>query len=275
MQIEDSPVKPLDAKTWGDGLYAVFDSPHDGAEFALGFLDRTLDVDWTAAGFRPRARSASRCMRGPFSSGFDPVMGRDGFFGSSVTRAARIEPVTQPGTIYASEAFAATLAAAGQRDSRSNTSARCRWPRGMASRGSIGWTALTPFVFAPRDGYRRVNSRSSSFDHAALGQPHLPRTEAPQLPPVLHRPGAVGHRHVAAAGRDGLARLPADGLRVAARRRRILRERGHSAVQQSRRRARRSHRPPPRPAHDAVADARCRRSCSRCSSRSAGSRRGI
>ena len=33
---------------------------------------------------------------------------------SSVTRAARIEPVTQPGTVYASEAFAAALAAGGQ-----------------------------------------------------------------------------------------------------------------------------------------------------------------
>src|SRR6185437_3813800 len=39
-QIAESPVKPLDAKTWGDGLYLVFDSPQDGAEFALGFLDR-------------------------------------------------------------------------------------------------------------------------------------------------------------------------------------------------------------------------------------------
>jgi adenylate cyclase len=41
------------------------------------------------------------------------VMRREDYFGSSVTRTARIEPVTQPGTIYASEAFAATLAAAG------------------------------------------------------------------------------------------------------------------------------------------------------------------
>lgn len=49
-------------------------------------------------------------------TGFDPVMGREHFFGSSVTRAARIEPVTQPGTVYASEAFAATLAASAPRE---------------------------------------------------------------------------------------------------------------------------------------------------------------
>ncbi|HKP66567.1 MAG TPA: adenylate/guanylate cyclase domain-containing protein, partial [Casimicrobiaceae bacterium] len=53
---------------------------------------------------------------GPVFRGFDPVMGRDSHFGSSVTRAARIEPVTPPGMVYASEAFAATLAATGQTD---------------------------------------------------------------------------------------------------------------------------------------------------------------
>ncbi|HEY7944121.1 MAG TPA: hypothetical protein VIH15_06440, partial [Casimicrobiaceae bacterium] len=33
-----------------------------------------------------------------------------------VTKAARIEPVTPPGIVYASEAFAATLAASGRDD---------------------------------------------------------------------------------------------------------------------------------------------------------------
>jgi class 3 adenylate cyclase len=45
--------------------------------------------------------------------GYDPIVKRDGYFGSSVTRTARIEPVTPPGLVYASEAFAATLAASG------------------------------------------------------------------------------------------------------------------------------------------------------------------
>jgi class 3 adenylate cyclase len=43
--------------------------------------------------------------------GDDPILGRENFFGAGVTRAARIEPVTPPGAVYASEAFAATLAA--------------------------------------------------------------------------------------------------------------------------------------------------------------------
>jgi class 3 adenylate cyclase len=114
-QIDDASAKPLDAKTWGDGLYIVFGAPRDAAEFALGFLERTLAIDWTAAGLPSTSRIRIALHAGPVFRGFDPVMNREHFFGASVTRAARIEPVTQPGTVYASEAFAATLAASGQK----------------------------------------------------------------------------------------------------------------------------------------------------------------
>ena len=114
--IDAAKVKPLEAKTWGDAVYAVFDSPRDGAEFALRFLERMLDVDWTAAGLSSTSQVRIALHAGPVFRGFDPVMRCDSHFGSSVTRAARIEPVTPPGMVYASEAFAATLAATGQRD---------------------------------------------------------------------------------------------------------------------------------------------------------------
>ena len=113
-QIDASPTKPLLANTWGDALYVVFESPHDAAEFALGFLARMLDVNWTAAGLSDTSQIRIALHAGPVFCGFDPIMGRDNYFGSSVTRAARIEPVTPPGMVYASEAFAATLAATGQ-----------------------------------------------------------------------------------------------------------------------------------------------------------------
>ena len=113
--IEQSTVKPLEAKTWGDAVYAVFESPVAGAEFALRFLERMLETDWTATGLPSTSQIRIALHAGPVFRAFDPVMGRDGHFGSSVTRAARIEPVTPPGTVYASEAFAATLAATGQR----------------------------------------------------------------------------------------------------------------------------------------------------------------
>ena len=114
--IESAATKPREAKTWGDALYAVFESPRDGAEFALRFLERMLAVDWTAAGLPTTSQVRIALHTGPVFHGVDPVVGRDSYFGSSVTRAARIEPVTPPGMVYASEAFAATLAATGEQD---------------------------------------------------------------------------------------------------------------------------------------------------------------
>jgi class 3 adenylate cyclase len=112
--IDGAKVKPLEAKTWGDAVYAVFESPRDGAEFALRFLERMLDVDWTAAGLSSTSQVRIALHAGAVFRCFDPVMGRDSYFGANVTRAARIEPVTPPGMVYASEAFAATLAATGE-----------------------------------------------------------------------------------------------------------------------------------------------------------------
>jgi class 3 adenylate cyclase len=70
-----------------------------------------LAVDWTAVGLADSSQIRIALHAGPVFCGFDPIMGRDNYFGSSVTKAARIEPVTPPGMVYASEAFAATLAA--------------------------------------------------------------------------------------------------------------------------------------------------------------------
>ena len=115
-QIAASPAKPLLASTWGDAIYVVFDSPRDGAEFARSFIDRVHEVDWTRVGLPASSQVRTALHAGPVFRGFDPIMGRDNYFGSSVTKAARIEPVTPPGMIYASEAFAATLAATGGSD---------------------------------------------------------------------------------------------------------------------------------------------------------------
>jgi len=113
--IARSRARPLDAKTWGDALYVVFDTAEDAADFALRFLDSTLDGDWSDAGMPGTSRIRIALHAGPVYRGYDPVMQRDDFFGSSVTRAARIEPIAQAGTVYASEAFAATLASGRER----------------------------------------------------------------------------------------------------------------------------------------------------------------
>ncbi len=101
------------ANTWGDGLYLVFDVPRDAAAFALRLRDAMHATDWRAFGLPEGSQIRIGLNAGPVFRGFDPVIGRDNYYGASVTRAARIEPVTPPGTVFASEAFAATLAATG------------------------------------------------------------------------------------------------------------------------------------------------------------------
>jgi hypothetical protein len=113
-QLAAAKAKPLEVKTWGDALYGVFEHPRDGAEFALGLLRRMLRVDWTAAGLPATSQIRIALHAGPVFSAFDPIMARDSYFGSNVTRAARIEPITPPGMVYASEAFAGLLMAEGR-----------------------------------------------------------------------------------------------------------------------------------------------------------------
>ncbi|MEO6748193.1 MAG: adenylate/guanylate cyclase domain-containing protein, partial [Casimicrobiaceae bacterium] len=117
-QVASSKTQPLEIKTWGDALYGVFESPRDGAEFALGLLARMQGEDWTAAGLPDTSQIRIALHAGPIFLGFDPVMDRHSYFGANVTRAARIEPITPPGMIYVSEAFAGTLVASGERGYR-------------------------------------------------------------------------------------------------------------------------------------------------------------
>ena len=50
---------------------------------------------------------------GPVYACEDPVTGRRTFVGSHVARSARVEPITPPGHVYASQAFAALAAVEG------------------------------------------------------------------------------------------------------------------------------------------------------------------
>jgi class 3 adenylate cyclase len=51
---------------------------------------------------------------GPVYSFLEPLQERRNFFGSHVNQAARIEPITSPGNVYASESFAALLLTDGR-----------------------------------------------------------------------------------------------------------------------------------------------------------------
>jgi class 3 adenylate cyclase len=96
--------------TWGDGLYAVFDTVVDAAEFALTLLDKAAagKVKWVGTG--PGEVPLRIALHvGPVFELVDLFQGRPAYSGQHVNRTARIEPVTLPGCVYASEQFAALL----------------------------------------------------------------------------------------------------------------------------------------------------------------------
>jgi len=114
--VERSEVHPGFVNTWGDGLFMEFDDVVVGARFALQLRDAIANGDWAAHGL-PRSTAIRIGMHtGPVFRAFDPLIKRDNFFGSHVVRAARIEPVAAPGSIYVSAELAAVLAARGVRE---------------------------------------------------------------------------------------------------------------------------------------------------------------
>jgi class 3 adenylate cyclase len=103
---------PVLCNTWGDGLFLVFNEVADGADFALRLLERIEQVDYATVGLPPDTTARIGLHAGPVYPHWDPLIGRLNFFGSHVNRAARIEPQTPPGCVYASEQVAALLAVA-------------------------------------------------------------------------------------------------------------------------------------------------------------------
>ena len=111
------PFAPVAKNTWGDGLYFVFRSARDAGRFALDLCERVDGTDWTAHGLPANLSLRIALHAGPVYAGRNPVTGQQpDYTGTHVSRAARIEPITPPGHVYASQPFAALAAAQGATD---------------------------------------------------------------------------------------------------------------------------------------------------------------
>ena len=111
--ISTSPHAPSIKNTWGDGLYFVFSEVRDAGLFALDLCELMVSTDWSKKGLPKAINLRIALHAGPVYSCVDPVTGLASFTGTHVSRAARIEPITPPGQVYASQAFAALSAAQG------------------------------------------------------------------------------------------------------------------------------------------------------------------
>jgi len=103
-------------ETSGDGLYMVFATVAGAGHFALELSALANGLDRAACGLPERfnLRIALHC--GPVHCGRDPITGGRLYTGPHTSRTARIEPITPPGQVYASAAFAAAAAASGVDD---------------------------------------------------------------------------------------------------------------------------------------------------------------
>jgi hypothetical protein len=109
--IAASAEPPLVSDTWGDGLYLVFPSARAAGLAALGIAEAVAPADWAGAGLPADLAVRVSVHAGPLFTFYDPVARRTAYSGRHATEAARIEPVTPPGEVYATREFAAVAAA--------------------------------------------------------------------------------------------------------------------------------------------------------------------
>lgn len=98
------------SNTWGDGLFAVLRNAPVAAERALALQDAIEDLDGVSLNLPDDLAIRLSLHYGVAHCFIDPVLNRQNYFGEAVARAARIEPITPPGAVYATAPFAAMLA---------------------------------------------------------------------------------------------------------------------------------------------------------------------
>jgi len=102
---------PEFVKTWGDGIFAVAGRAVDMADFALRLRDAVTKVSTSVKGLPSALRIRISLHAGPVFEMEDPFTGLGNCYGTHINRAARLEPVTVPGHVYATQPLVALLTA--------------------------------------------------------------------------------------------------------------------------------------------------------------------
>ncbi|MCD4817172.1 MAG: adenylate/guanylate cyclase domain-containing protein, partial [Candidatus Cloacimonetes bacterium] len=95
--------------TWGDAIFTVMDKAIPLIEYAFALNHAVNNADHIKLKLPDKMNIRIALHAGPAFEIKDPITSRNNVYGSHVNRAARIEPVTLPGHIYASEQFVAQL----------------------------------------------------------------------------------------------------------------------------------------------------------------------
>lgn len=107
--IEKIGVSLESLNTWGDAVFAVASSALKIADFGLRYCDiiESLGKKYPEFPFPIRARISLHS--GPVFLAQDPFIKKVNFYGGHINRAARLEPVTAVGQVYATQQFIALL----------------------------------------------------------------------------------------------------------------------------------------------------------------------
>jgi len=122
-RLQGVEVEPEYLNTWGDAIFAVMSRAVPMTCYALALQEAVCAGNWAELGLPAQMNIRIALHAGPVYAGMDPILRRQNVYGSHVNRAARLEPVTVPGCIYASEQFAALLTeerSAAEQDARRN-----------------------------------------------------------------------------------------------------------------------------------------------------------
>ncbi|MBF0169765.1 MAG: hypothetical protein HQK87_01525 [Nitrospinae bacterium] len=103
----------LTRNTWGDAIHMTFASVEQAGLFALDLCETIGGADWGAVGLPADLNLRFGLHAGPVKRRFDPVLGMSVYTGVHVSRAARIEQITPPGHVYASQEYAALVVSTG------------------------------------------------------------------------------------------------------------------------------------------------------------------
>lgn len=99
--------QPQSRATWGDGLHFVFQDTRTAGLFALALTETVLSTSWIEFGLPAGLNLRTALHVGPVYQYVNAVTRESTYAGSHVSRTARLEPVTPPGTVYSTQEFAA------------------------------------------------------------------------------------------------------------------------------------------------------------------------
>jgi hypothetical protein len=154
----------LERNTWGDAIYLVIHGAPSAAECTMSMqeaLSAYCDND------KLELQLPMSCHFGPVHEGRDYIRRkRPIYFGSHVARTARVEPITLPGEVFVTAAFAAQLCIeAPQTIIRAST-----W---AAARSLKDTHAIFRFTFCAGDNC--MGARDRSFEDFTRQHPKTPR----------------------------------------------------------------------------------------------------